>query len=110
MATFDNEQQVITALIRTVLRELDIEPVQLLLFGSRARGDARTDSDWDFLLVTRDCLDQQQKKTLWRTLSRRLAVIGYSADLLVKSLAQYEKDRLDKGKVAYYAVREGVPV
>jgi len=30
-----------------------IEPsAQLILYGSRARGDARPDSDWDFLLLT----------------------------------------------------------
>ncbi|MBI4906368.1 MAG: nucleotidyltransferase domain-containing protein [Acidobacteria bacterium] len=28
--------------------------VQLILFGSRARGDARPDSDYDILLVFRD--------------------------------------------------------
>jgi uncharacterized protein len=31
----------------------DLEPeAELYLFGYRARGDANTDSDWDFLLIT----------------------------------------------------------
>lgn len=40
-------------LIRRVRREVDAELVQASLFGSRARGDARPDSDVDVLLVFR---------------------------------------------------------
>ncbi len=29
--------------------------ISVLLFGSRARGDARHGSDWDFLIFLRDC-------------------------------------------------------
>jgi uncharacterized protein len=29
-------------------------PLQVWLFGSRARGDARPDSDWDLLVVVPD--------------------------------------------------------
>jgi predicted nucleotidyltransferase len=31
-----------------------MQPVELWLFGSRARGDAREDSDWDVLAVLPD--------------------------------------------------------
>ena len=31
-----------------------LAPVELWLFGSRARGDARPDSDWDILVVVPD--------------------------------------------------------
>lgn len=31
-----------------------LEPVELWLFGSRARGDARPDSDWDLLAIVDD--------------------------------------------------------
>jgi predicted nucleotidyltransferase len=31
----------------------DQGPLEILLFGSRARGDARADSDWDFAFLAR---------------------------------------------------------
>lgn len=38
-----------------VARIVDVlHPVQVWLFGSRARGEARADSDWDFLAILPD--------------------------------------------------------
>ncbi len=34
-------------------------PVSVYLYGSRARGDAGPDSDWDLLIVTDDTLDKK---------------------------------------------------
>ena len=40
----------ILAMIRDTIRE--VEPTaQIILYGSRARGDAREDSDWDVLTI-----------------------------------------------------------
>ncbi|MBC8156395.1 MAG: nucleotidyltransferase domain-containing protein [Bacteroidetes bacterium] len=44
---------------------LEIDPqAEVWLFGSRARGDARPDSDWDFLVLTDKPVDRQYKRTL----------------------------------------------
>lgn len=37
--------------IRAVARDTAPEGSQILLFGSRARGSARKDSDWDILII-----------------------------------------------------------
>jgi predicted nucleotidyltransferase len=41
----------IAKLIRKKVNEID-PGAQVILFGSRARGDAREDSDWDLLILT----------------------------------------------------------
>lgn len=41
----------IAKLIRQLGKEILPENAKLLLFGSQARDDARTDSDWDLLLL-----------------------------------------------------------
>lgn len=48
--------------IREVFQEHGLEPDQILLFGSRARGTAGPYSDWDVLIVTLEALTVPQKK------------------------------------------------
>src|SRR2546423_2062465 len=43
-----------------------INPRRVILFGSRARGDAREDSDWDVLIVVDD--DTRQEQVNWQVM------------------------------------------
>ena len=44
---------------------LEIDPLaEVWLFGSQARGDARADSDWDFLVLTNKSVDRSLKNQL----------------------------------------------
>lgn len=49
---FADESQTISALVAKLVEALD--PHLIWLFGSRARGDARADSDFDFLVVAKE--------------------------------------------------------
>ncbi len=44
-------QNLIAQQVKATVRRIDPQ-AEVILFGSRARGDARTDSDWDFLVLT----------------------------------------------------------
>lgn len=43
--------QQISRLIRNSIRSIDPK-AEVILYGSRARGDERSDSDWDILILT----------------------------------------------------------
>lgn len=63
---------VITSAIRPLLERIRVvyDPRQLWLFGSRARGDAREDSDWDLLAVVDDATPDRlfDPEVMWRLL------------------------------------------
>ena len=97
-----------TRIIREEFAARQITVKQMMLFGSRARGDATPESDWDFLVVTETPLSWAEKRDIWLRLARRLAPLAITADILIKFEQDFERDRRDVGKTTYYAVREGV--
>lgn len=46
----------VTKLIRQVVNQVD-DKAEVILYGSRARGDERENSDWDILVLTDESLD-----------------------------------------------------
>ncbi len=51
----------ISRLIRTAVKLIDPK-AEVILFGSRARGDERNDSDWDILILTDYSVDLQTER------------------------------------------------
>ena len=83
---------------------LPIEKV--ILFGSRARGTAHPDSDWDFLVVMRTSLPRPKRSLLVRGAAR---IKGIAMDFLVRTPDEIRdgfplsKEILREGQVLYDA-------
>ena len=61
----------------------------VVLFGSRARGDANEDSDWDLLLIARDLPERVLRRHLW--LKGMLPVVWRGqATILAKTPAEFD--------------------
>jgi predicted nucleotidyltransferase len=56
------------------------KPDKVILFGSRVRGDARQDSDYDLLVIEPSDLPRYKRATKYR---RALVGLGLSKDILV---------------------------
>ena len=80
------------ATIRERLTRAAPELLDTLLFGSRARGEARPDSDVDLVLVLPDGADRTE--TLLRV-RRALRHLGIGFDLLLLSQAEWAQVRRD---------------
>lgn len=83
---------------------------RILLFGSRARGDARFDSDWDFLLIVDRPLERALQRRLATAIGVRLVRERMPADVLVLSASQFDQHKSDVGHIAYYVHKEGMPL
>lgn len=79
-------------------------PAKVILFGSRARGDAGDRSDFDFLVVERDIVDRfAETVRLERVLGRLLI----PADVVVVSERYAEKWASVKGTLVHEALSRG---
>jgi predicted nucleotidyltransferase len=96
-------QEVIEAAGR-MLAAVAADPVKIVLFGSRARGDAVQDSDFDFLVIERDPPDRHAEMV---RLGRALRPLGMPFDIIVVS-ERYVEDWGDvQGTVVHAALTEG---
>jgi len=82
-----------------------VSPELILLFGSRARGDAREDSDYDLLLVLHDGADVERHRG---EAYGAMRAIGISADVLATSVSGYQRHQHDPGFLDWLVSREGV--
>lgn len=93
-------------LIQEAVRRLvtAAHPVQIILFGSRARGDSTGDSDFDFLVIMPGPVDKYSEMV---RLSRVLASLRVPADVLVYSVKEVEEQRHLPGHALRAALSEG---
>jgi predicted nucleotidyltransferase len=79
-------------------------PSRIVLFGSYARGDAREDSDLDFLVIEPTVLHKRREMVRLRNLLRPLRL---PVDVLVASERDIEDWGHLPGTVFYWALKEG---
>lgn len=82
-----------------------VDPLEVILFGSVARGDDGPDSDIDLLIVF-DHLDQADKRAM---MARACASVTTFApvDVLVSDVDEVVRRRDDVGSILYWPMREG---
>lgn len=83
---------------------------ELILFGSRATGTARDDSDYDLMILVDNKVDNSGRFKLYQNVHRRLREENRSIalDLIIKSQADYQRQSDDVALLAYFVKREGV--
>lgn len=105
------EGEVVYRLIREAVLEeanrLGVRVEKIILFGSRARGDYREDSDYDVVIVVSDDSSSTSVKLLRRRLYMRLSI---PVDIVTVRRSLWEKYREIPGTVLYEAAREGVAI
>jgi predicted nucleotidyltransferase len=100
----------------TLLKEVkravgEVEPeAEIILYGSRARGDARTESDWDFLVLVDGPVDDARIDRI----RHRLYEIEWESDqilsAIVRSREQWNSPPLSATPFHRNVELEGVPL
>ncbi|MBE2224391.1 MAG: nucleotidyltransferase domain-containing protein [Anaerolineae bacterium] len=105
-----NTRERLTKTIQTILHAHDIQVEQIYLFGSRAQGTARPDSDWDVYVLVEDDLAFAERRRLTTEIKRELARQRIPNDVLIKSNKQFQASKIYPGQIAYTVAREGIPL
>jgi len=100
--------ELIKKTILDIAKKYNVEIDKIILFGSRARGNYKQDSDWDILIVTKRKLDGR----VWEDFSYDISLalidmLDKPVDVLIVDKEDYEVKREYKGFVYYWAIIEG---
>jgi predicted nucleotidyltransferase len=104
MSSPDQKLEQIVSYLRT-----EFSPLKIYLFGSRAKGTAHADSDYDFVVVT-----AEKKFEKWGAFNKARRDIyekfGAQADIWVYSSEQFENLLQDFGSMPETALNTGIEV
>ncbi len=96
------DNKFISIMTERIVRGFD--PLQIILFGSQARGDADQDSDIDLLVVFSELTDKRKTAI---DIDRALADLPVAKDIIVSTPEELERGRTRIGSVLRYAQQEG---
>jgi uncharacterized protein len=82
---------------------LSLQPEQILLFGSRARGEERFDSDYDVLIVVNDCTNPHQLAAQAHLAARPR---HFALDISVVSRSELEQGLQEKADFLFEAATQ----
>jgi predicted nucleotidyltransferase len=94
------------ALLDALIRRFN--PVRVILFGSRARGDSGPDSDWDLMVVVDDDLPPELRTV--RAAFEAIAGTGIAADVVPVRASTFDHKRDVVNSLPWFASREGLLV
>lgn len=95
-------------MIRSTVRAVEPD-AEIILYGSRARGDARPDSDWDIIvLLNKPPMSHQERYSIANELWNKGYDIGEEINTLVYTVEQWKNAPPSLFK--YYVREEGVRI
>ena len=71
--------------LRVLAPENRLSIFRFILFGSRARGNFTSSSDWDVMVITRQGFSVEEKMYYSKRIREKLAQLGIDGDVLLKS-------------------------
>jgi len=81
---------------------------EVLLFGSHARNEASSESDYDILLITKINLTPKEKLTIRTSIRKSLLFKGIRSDILIQSNSEVEIKKKLPGHILRQILREAI--
>ena len=102
-----NRQETLYTIKSTV--QAFLPDAQVLLFGSRARGNDTKYSDYDILVITQQAYAPREKINLESKISKALVnLLRAPFDVILQSDEEINLRKNSKGHIVYYAMKDAV--
>ena len=88
----------------TILKE--INPFQIVLFGSYATGMQNDNSDIDLMILLKEEITRKEKLNLLFKIEKRFLNLDYDIDIILKTFKEYNKFKKYIGTINYDVARE----
>lgn len=98
------------SLIQQELEKESYKVSEIILFGSRARGEENKNSDWDFFVIIDKDIEVKHKRTIILRIKRMMLEYNITCDLIIHSQDAVNKMKDFTGCITYYAVKEGIRI
>jgi uncharacterized protein len=83
---------------------------EVFLFGSHARNEASSESDYDILLITETSLSPKEKLLFRTRIRKSLLLIGILSDILIQSKSEVNKKKKLPGHIVRKILKEAIPL
>ena len=104
------EKERVIKLLKQALEDLQLNVYRIVLFGSRARGDYTSDSDYDFLIIVENPVSLSERKRIVSFIRMRMAENDIPADVFLKDIRNYEGYKNVVGSLSHEVGKEGIAV
>jgi predicted nucleotidyltransferase len=103
----EQDRQIALAISEQIRKLAQPRVRQIILYGSRARGTARADSDYDLLVIEKDPVSVREEV---RRLRRALVKQDFPIDVWVMGEQEFEETKNVIGGLAFPAHKYGVVI
>lgn len=98
----------IKEIIQKEVEKAGLKVEKIILFGSRARGDFKEDSDWDIMVTLDSEFTREKRRHLLGEIYKRLAKFENSYEIVLKKKAEFERMKEVIGSLSYDTNKEGI--
>lgn len=82
---------------------------RIILFGSRARGDFKENSDYDFFVMINQNISYRDRDNIITKIKRIMARLDIDSDIFITSSNEI-KENNNVGNITYYALKYGLNI
>ena len=81
---------------------------KIILFGSRAKGQHKGESDWDVLVILKKDIDEKNRRAVFKEIIEKLSAFLIPCDIIIKTSKEIDFYKDFFGTVTFEALKEGI--